>query len=305
MKLPLQYSTQSLPNSKKKVLTTFWVYENIRKQYSFYNKLDILLLLSSGYLWKKHHPQHHTTLHCDILTKELLVSLNCTSIWDEINILPENKFIDKSIFWASSKLERLRNVKGPSIIMDHDFLVYKNLDQYLNEVPLFAHEENGEQYYPTAYDPFIKAVHKIVPRPQPHAINCCFSYFPDFEFANYYAKSSLDLMVEFTKLKVPNSKYLIFAEQLLLKYLLDFHKIEYHTLLNEKWNAKGRFYEPSKTGIMSFEESQTVFRHYWMDKPSIKDSKDGYDLIEEVRILKNILSPLSYINFKVIDDFKH
>lgn len=285
-------------------MTTYWVYENIRKQYSFYNKLDVLLLLCSGYLWKKNHPNHNTILYCDSLTKELLLNLNCTEIWDSILILPENKFIDKNIFWASSKLERLREVTGPCILMDHDFLVYKNLDEYLNTTPIFAHDENGEQYYPTTFDPYIKKVQNIIARPKPYAINCSFTYFPDYKFANYYAETSLNLMVEFTKLKVPSSKYLIFAEQLLLKHLLSYHNIQYDTLLNEQWNAKGRYYEPNNKGIMSYQESQTVFRHYWMDKPSIKESKEGYDLEKEIRILKNILSPMSTLKLKVIDDFK-
>ena len=285
-------------------MNTYWVYENIRKQYSFYNKLDILLLLCSGFLWKKHHPKHTTTLYCDKLTLDLLKSINCLHIWDKIEILPENKFIEKSVFWASSKLERLRYVKGPSILMDHDFLVYKNLEKHLGSVPLFAHDENGEQYYPTSHDPFIKAVNKLISRPKPYAINCCFTYFPDSTFANYYATRSLELMEKFTELNVPSSKYLIFAEQLLLKHLLDFHNIKYNTLLNEKWNSKDRFYEKNDKGLYSYNESQLIFRHYWMEKPNIKESKEGYELEKEIHILKNILAPLVNLNLKVVDDFK-
>lgn len=281
-------------------MNTYWVYENIKERNSFYNKLDTLLLLSSVYLWKKHHPNFTTNLTVDKLTYEYLHNINSTYLWDNVEILPKNNSVNKSIFWASAKLEKLRYVKGPSIIMDHDFLVYKNFEKYLNTKPFFAHEENGDNYYDTAWNPFIKQISHIVNRPKPHAINCCFCYFPDDNFTNFYAKTSIELMQKFTELKVPNSRFLVFAEQLLLKHLLDYHNIEYDTLLNEKWNAKGKYYENNDKGYMSFIESNTTYRHYWMDKNPIKESKNGFSYKGEIAILNNILNKtevdLNYIN---------
>ena len=270
-------------------MNTYWVYENIKKQASFYNQLDVLLLLCSTSLWKKHHPTFKCILYADSMTISLLEEMNASGLWDTVNELPSNTFIDKNIFWASSKLEVLRYVEGPSIIMDHDFLTYRNLENYLKNKPFFAYEENGDGYYDTSWNPIINKVKDIINRPKPHAINCCFSYYPESTFTNFYASQSLKLMEFFTTEKVPNSKYLIFAEQLLLKYLLDYHKVDYDTLLNEKWNAKNNFYEPSDRGHMTFNESNIVYRHYWMDKPSIKESKNGFNLIQEITILKNIL----------------
>lgn len=270
-------------------MNTYWVYENIKKQASFYNQLDVLLLLCSTSLWKKHHPTFKCILYADSMTISLLEEMNASRLWDTVNELPSNTFIDKNIFWASSKLEVLRYVEGPSVIMDHDFLTYRNLENYLKNKPFFAYEENGDGYYDTSWNPIINKVKDIINRPKPHAINCCFSYYPESTFTNFYASQSLKLMEFFTTEKVPNSKYLIFAEQLLLKYLLDYHKIDYDTLLNEKWNAKNNFYEPSDRGHMTFNESNIVYRHYWMDKPSIRESKNGFNLIQEITILKNIL----------------
>lgn len=285
-------------------MNTYWVYENIRKQSSFYNKLDVLLLLCSTVLWKKHHPQHNCILYCDKLTKTFLEGIDAIYLWDEVNISPDNKHIDKSIFWASSKLELLRYVKAPCILMDHDFLAYKSFDKYLKNVPLFTQDENGENYYPTSYDPFIRKVVDIIPRPKPYAINCSFMYFTETNFVNHYGKVSLELMERFSKMKVPSSKFLIFAEQLVLKHLLDYHNIKYNTLLNKRWNPHKSLYEDNDKGIMSIEESLLTFRHYWLDKPSIKSSKDGFNLNEEVRILKNILSTFKRVKLRVIDDLK-
>jgi len=114
-------------------LNTYWVFENIRKDTTFYTELDTLLLLCSAHLWKKHHPSFTTNLCADKLTLDYLEKFNGLSVFDNIEELPENKFIDKNVFWASAKLEKLRFVNGPSIVMDHDFLVYKNLEEYLKD----------------------------------------------------------------------------------------------------------------------------------------------------------------------------
>lgn len=270
-------------------MNTYWVYENIKEDHSFYNKLDILLLLCSGFLWKKHHPTHTTHLTADKLTLEYLDSFNGLSIFDKVDKIPKNKHVNKSVFWASSKVEKLRYINGPSIVMDHDFLVFKSFEKYLNQDPFFCHEENGTGYYDTAWNPFVQSINDLISRPKPHAINCCFLYLPNSDFANSYSKISIELMERFTKLKAPNSRFLVFAEQLVLKHLLDYHKIEYNTLLNEKWNAKGKFYEPSDRGYMTFDSSQTTYRHYWMDKPFIKQSLKGFDFNQEITILTNIL----------------
>lgn len=281
-------------------MNTYWVLENIKEHTSFYNKLDILLLLSSVRLWKRHHPNYTTNLSVDKLTYDLLHNINAIYLWDKVEILPKNNFINKSVFWASAKLEKLRYVEGPSIIMDHDFLVYKNIDEYLQKIPLFAYEENGENYYDTSWNKFINKAKHIINRPKPYAINCCFCYYPDSSFVNYYANLSLQLMEFFTNEKVPNSRFLIFAEQLLLKHLLDKHNVNYDTILNEKWNSKGKFYEPSDKGHISYLESKVTYRHYWMDKPLIKKSQEGFNLEGEITILNNILKntevDLNYIN---------
>ena len=117
-------------------MNTYWVYENIKEQTSFYNKLDVLLLLCSGVLWKKHHPTHHTTLYCDSLTKSFLDNINALGIWDKVELIQPNSEINRDIFWAASKVEQLKYINTPTVLIDHDFLVYKSLDNYLENTPL-------------------------------------------------------------------------------------------------------------------------------------------------------------------------
>lgn len=283
-------------------MNTYWVYENITKQSSFYNKLDVLLLLCSSVLWKKHHPTFTTFLFCDELTLELLIKLNATELWDNIKLIEENTKINKQIFWAASKVEQLKHIQEPTILLDHDLLVFRSLEEYIKETPLFAHDENGEMYYPTSHDKIIAQTEDIISRPKPLAVNCSFVYFPSPSFANLYANTSIKLMERFTELEAPNSKYLIYAEQLTLKSLLDRESIEYNTLINEKWHCKELKFEPNNKGIFSFEESQRYFRHYWLDKSKIKKSTEGFSFTEEIRILYNILTPYKQLKLHHLDD---
>lgn len=285
-------------------MNTYWVYDNIKKQTSFYTKLDVLLLLCSGVLWKKHHPSSTTFLFCDDLTLQLLEKLQATSIWDKVDLVKPINDINKDVFWAASKVNQLKYVNEPTVLLDHDFLVYRPLDVYLNSTPVFAHDENGERYYLTEYDKVIKKASDIILRPKPYAINCSFMYFPNSSFANSYATKSIDLMKRFTQHNAPNSKYLIFAEQLTLKNMLDNNNIKYNTLINERWRSGDLIFEPNDKGIFSFEDSLQYFRHYWFDKNKIKNSIKGFSYKEEVRILCNILSPLKHLKLQYLNDFK-
>jgi len=273
-------------------LQVIWVWENIREHKSFYNELDTLLLISSALLWKRYNDSESLILYCDKLTHSYLYSIGAfeQNIWDEVKILPKNNLIDKSVFWASSKLEVLRYVDKPTLLIDHDFLTYTNLSKYLKDKPVFCFEEDGSNYYPSRYDPLIRTLRDLISTPSSQAINCCFNYFPNPKAANSYAKLSLDIMYELTKSKKAlTSKYLIFSEQLALKYFLDLHNLEYDTLLKAVYISKDSEFIKSDKGILSLDTADTYFKHYWKEKPKIKESKDGFDFNKEITILYNIL----------------
>ena len=247
------------------------------------------MMFTSVIQWKKYHPTFTTELHIDKLTYTVFNKLGVLDLWDNIEILAENKFINKNVFWASSKLQVLRNVNEPVVIMDNDFVVYKSFEKFLKDNVVVAHDENGQGYYLGPMDPIVKQVRNIISRPKLDAINCSFLYFPDYKFTQSYSSTSLDLMSEFTRLKAPNSKYLIYAEQLLLKHLLDLHEIQYKTLIDtvyicdeSKWNGKSN-------GLIKFEDAYKYYRHYWKEKTLIRENKDGFSYIEEEEQLDNIV----------------
>lgn len=285
-------------------MQVLWVLENIKtdkEKHLFYTKLDSLLLLSSVFLYKKNHPNDTCILYCDKSTKDFLKTLNALDLWDEVKNLAINTFIDKSVFWASSKLEVLRNIKEPTIVMDNDFLIYKNISEMLNDKPVFTHKEDGTMYYPTANDPFIAEISDMISRPVPQAINCSFCYFPDYKFANSYAQFSLEMMERFTKLKAPNSTFLIFAEQLTLRHLLDYHRVEYTTLMKQEWVCETKVFRATEKGIIAPPNHELYFKHYWMDKPIIRKDKNT----KEYKTLYNILKKQPELNLEPLKKLKN
>ena len=247
------------------------------------------MMFTSVIQWKKHHPTYICELHADELTFAVFKQLNALELWDSHKAVGKNKAIDKSVFWASSKLQALRYVEEPIIIMDNDFIVYKSLENFINTKPVVAHDEDGENYYLGPMDDYLKQVRHIINRPELKAINCSFLYLPDYKFTNSYAKLSLELMEEFTKLKVPNSKYLIYAEQLLLKYLLDLYNVKYDSLVDRVFNCRNDKFGKKTKGLIKYEESDLYYRHYWKEKNLIRENSKGFSYNKEVEQLEKVV----------------
>lgn len=258
------------------------------------------MMFASVIQWKKHNPTFTTELHVDHLTKVTFRRLGVLSLWDTVKEVGKNNAIDKSVFWASSKLQALRTVEEPVVIMDNDFIVYRSFTDYLKNRVVVAHDEDGTNYYLGPMDDYIKQVRHIINRPRLNAINCSFLYLPEYKFTQGYAKRSLELMEEFTKLKVPNSKYLIYAEQLLLKHMLDEYKIEYDSLVDRIFDCQKDKFTTERQGFIKFEESRLHYRHYWKEKPKIHKNKDGFSYNDEVEQLDNIVKNHILIDWSVL-----
>jgi hypothetical protein len=250
----------------------------------------MLCLFSSVKLFKKHHPNFTTKLYCDSMTFEFIKELGCSELWDEIEQFNFNLEVDKKVFWASSKLHILSSIKEPTIIIDNDSLVFTNLEQYLDNKVIVSNLEDGKGYYPLSYDPYVrKLTYKA--RWQPESINVSFLYLPDPTFTNLYANLSIQIMKEFTKMGVPDSRYLIFAEQLILKHLLDKSKIEYKSIISTYWDCQGwKWGEDHHKGIWRYPECDKFYLHYGPLKSFFKDPNyEGCDYDTEIEKFKNII----------------
>ena len=275
-------------------MKTIWVYENIQEDVKFYSKLNVALLLSSVTLWKRNHPTFECVLYCDSMTKSLLEELQVTHLWDSLILYKHELNIDRSIFWACNKVKVLSEQTEPCIILDHDTLVYKPMHQYLNDKVLVSNLENGKGYYPNNVDPYIRQL-DYKPRWKPDSLNVSFLYFPDPIFLNMYATTSLQMMEDFTQLGVPDSQYLIFAEQLLLRHLLDRENIEYQSIISTNWECnKWDWGKKHSKGIWSIKDSYVHYHHYGPLKSQIiNGSLEDYN-----SELQNLLN---CINIKGLD----
>ena len=286
------------------MVNVIWILENIKKHSSFYTELKVSLLLTSVIQWKKHNPNTSTSLYCDKLTYTFLSELGALELWDNVYKCTFDQTIDKDVFWASSKLEIISGIKQPSIVLDHDFIVYRSFEPFIKDKFIVGHEENGERYYPNVMDEYVRRTRHILNRPNSNSVNCCFTYYPNPAFARAYASTSLQLMKELTKLRAPNSNYLVYAEQLLLKHVLDLHKIDYSSLLTDTWHCNDRRWIKGTKGLIKTKDAPLYFRHYWMDKPKIVGSLDGFDYINELDPLRRVILNNSKVDIEMLSRLK-
>lgn len=273
-----------------------WVLENIQEDKDFYGKLNILLLLASVRLWKKHNPTDVCVLYCDSMTEEVITSLKVNHFWDEIKQYRHTRNIDRSVFWAASKLGVLSEQNEPCIIMDNDTLCFSPLKPHLDLSKVYVcNFEYGKGYYPTSYDERIRKL-SYKTRWKTQSVNVSFLNLPNPSFTQMYAKMSLDMMEELTELDAPNSQYLIFAEQLLLKHLLDRENIQHRSILSTYWDCKNwDWAEDHDKGIWNINESHKYFKHYGPLKTWILGSIGDQNYDREVSMLYNC------INFRNLD----
>jgi len=261
-------------------------------------------MLASVSLWKKNHPEDDTWLYCDNITHSLLKDLEVDSLYDNIQVIDfDNKAINKEHFWASSKLQVLSLQTEPVIIMDCDTLVFKPFKQHLvKDQILFANREFGRGYYPTAMDPLIRNL-SYKARWQTDSVNVSFLYLPDPEFTRNYANLSLQLMEEFTSAKAPNSRYLIFAEQLLLKHLINKNNVENRAVISTEWDCnKWQWSKVETNGIWTIKESWQYFRHYGPLKKWYKSDNDkDHSYTEEMEMLRNCINFHKFIDLSSIE----
>lgn len=276
-------------------MKVIWTWENITNNPKNYSKLNIVLLLSSVRLWKKHHPNDETILYCDAITNNLISSLGVSHFWDDVVIFNPINGIDKSIFWAASKLQILSQIDEPVLVLDNDTLAYQSLTDVLDFNEVWVHAlERGVGYYPTYYDNYIKRL-SIQKRWKPNSVNVSFLNLPNPIFTKKYANLSLDIMREFTKMEVPNSQYLIFAEQLILRDLLDSDNIPVNSIVKNYWECGDRKWgEYHQTGKWDINDSEIFIKHIGPMKRRLKldESEKDYK-----NFIKSLVFSINFSNF--------
>ena len=272
-------------------MRVIWVLDNVKGEASFYSKLYTLILRASIRQWKKFYPDDTCVLYCDELSRETLKLTNTLQFWDKVILYKPNYKINRKVFWAAAKLEVLSLQTEPCIIVDNDFHIFSPIKTYLDPNKFYVHNiENGKGYYPGYVDDYVRKL-SYTPRWQTESVNVSFLQLPDPKFIKEYAAGSIKLMEEFTAMDVPNSQYLIFAEQLFLRHMFDMKAIEFKSLVATYWDCDAwEWGEHHDRGIWPIYESEVYVKHYGPLKRWILADKADQNYDREVKHLTRCIN---------------
>ena len=287
-------------------MEVIWVLENVINKKKFYNKLQILLLVSSISLWRKYHSLHKTVLYCDKLTYEILDSLNILSLWSEVRPLTYPDKINKKIFWSGCKTKIISETKIPLIIIDHDFLIKRNIDEYLQNDIIYSYDEKDDGYYPLKNNKFVNKLTTPISRNTNKAANVSLFYLPNPEFSQRYGKQVLQNHMEFSNMEIDDlsPNYMILSEQLMLKEWLVNDKIPHKTLSKNLWDCHKikNINKINDIGIWNLQESSLYYKHYGLEETQLKHPDNILKLNNEIDYLYRCINAGGLIDINVLKE---
>ena len=284
-------------------MKVIWVYENTKGVFSFYTKLNITLFVASVTLWKKYHPLHKTSLYADEMTIDIFNSLDILYLWDEVINLEYNDNIDRDIFWSGCKSKVLSTMTEPCIIVDHDFLIFTNIDEHLKESVLYTHNDDMSIWYPKKEDINLKKLTNRVNFTQDLAANVSLLYLPDPLFTKLYADRVIENHKQFTAMSniQKNSQYLVFSEQYMLKEMLVEREIPHKPLLQNVWSCElNRALPTIQQGVWTLAESTKKYKHYGPEKTYFYSNKAGFVYENVLSYLMRCISATKLINVEYL-----
>jgi hypothetical protein len=270
-------------------MQAIWVLENVKGNKSFYSKLELLILVASVCLWKKHHPSHNTTLYCDEMTNQVLGDLKILHLWDEVAPLSYPEKINREVFWSSCKSKIISETQIPIVVVDHDFLIYTNIDEHLKDRVVFTYNEQANTWYPKENNKANRSLSAPIEYVNNLAANVSLLYLPDPEFAREYAKQVLQNHIELSAMYIDDlsPNYMILSEQLMLKQWLSKREIPHQSLCKNIWDCNNIKYTLNevKNGIWNCKEISRYCKHYGVDKSRFKENLEGFDYEKEIEFL--------------------
>lgn len=283
-------------------METIWVLENVKGNNSFYSKFEIIILVASICLWKKYHPNHKTIFYCDEITNSILTKLDILGLWDEVRGLSYPEKINREVFWSSCKSKIISETNIPLLVIDHDFLIFKNIDEYLSDKVIFTYNEKANTWYPKENNKANKTLSKPIEYVNDFAANVSFLYLPNPEFAREYAKQTLQNHIELSAMYIDDlsANYMILSEQLMLKQWLSKREIPHQSLCRNVWDCNNIKYtkEEVDNGIWTYKEISLYCKHYGVDKTRFKKNQEGFDYDKEIEFLFKCINSTKLMDLK-------
>ena len=180
---------------------------------------ELLTSALSALCWRRTNGS--IAMICDSEAQRYYESLGLLFLWDGgvhplLDTIPAN--VNAVPFWAAGKLFALSTVPAPCVMIDTDFIVWKNITSLLDglDVAAIHSEDIGSDIYPgpealRAAKGFDFSVFDWTVRP----LNTALCYMGDDAFRKYYADTAIDFMRR-AKGADDVLTYMVFAEQRLL-----------------------------------------------------------------------------------------
>lgn len=287
-------------------MESIWVLENVKEDKSFYSKLELLILVASVCLWRKHHPTHYTVMYCDEMTNSILSKLGVIHLWNDVRHLSYPEKINREVFWSSCKTKVISKTKIPLLVVDHDFLIYTNIDEHLKDELLFTYNEKASNWYPKENNVANRALSTPIEYVNDLAANVSLFYLPDPEFAREYGEQTLKNHVELSAMEIRDlsANYMILSEQLMLKQWLDKRNIPHKSLCSNVWDCNTIKYtlEEVDNGIWNHKEISRYCKHYGLDKTRLKENQEGFDYEEEIKFLYRCIKSSKLHDIKELEE---
>ena len=190
-------------------------FHTLRKK-KYINDFEIFTMILSALEWRKNNGE--IKLVTDKKGRDFVQKYGIENIWNEMELSldeMDNLPINENVFWAGAKILALSKQKSPCVMIDLDFIVWKQLDfsQYENELAVIHRESVNNGVYPQ--QDYFK-VNKFNFNEKWDwsllACNTAFAFFGNEELRQYYCKKALDFMLD-VDIKEDFLCYMVFAEQ--------------------------------------------------------------------------------------------
>ena len=188
-----------------------------KKEY-YMQDFERLTLLLSAEEWKIHNGP--VQMIADKQAVKFLETMGLLPVFNAgVEIMKVDEKINSEVFWAAGKLEALKMIQTPTVMLDLDLIVWKNLDQFIKDrdVCVIHQEPIREEIYPGKDFFHMNQEYRFDPTLDWNVLPCNTSllYIRDMELKDQYVSEAQRFMKNCVE-KHENLCHMVFAEQRLL-----------------------------------------------------------------------------------------
>lgn len=267
-------------------MNAIWVAHDRNKDLSWkQSKPELMSLVSNLLFVKKFFPNFNRILFADDHTKKYLSQFGVTSLFHEINTSVLNKTykISPKFFWAYSKILAQRATKGPTVVFDLDFRLFKDISElgfFKYDVGAYCFESIEGKYYYSSPEHCLEDI--VIGRDfqwDGYSLNVSCLYIKDNDFKNNYCDYALDYMYQWTALNKNVDyceNYILFAEQYMLSQFVNRFDKKVAVLINNE--QVGRLPKYAVDLGITLKDSSNYFYHYGNNKKDFSVGTEKYQI---------------------------